>query len=68
MIGNKIADRITKISRTSSQNSLEVYKYLKKDKMSTYSFKNEYNKEIIKERYISLEEKNHWWSEINIIV
>ena len=39
-IGNKIADKITKISRTLPQNSLETVT-------------NEHDKEIPKERYLS---------------
>ena len=44
LFGNKIADRITKVSKTSAQNSLEIVK-------------NENNKEIPKEIYISPEER-----------
>ena len=43
MIGNKIANRITKVSKTSPRNSLEIVK-------------NERDKEIPTERYISPEE------------
>ena len=42
LFGNKIADRITKVSKTSAQNSLEIIKN---------------NKEILKEIYISPEER-----------
>ena len=44
LIGNKIADRITKVSKASSQNSLQI-------------IKNENYKEITKERCISPEER-----------
>ena len=56
LIGNKIADRITKVSKSSQQNHSETVT-------------NEHDKEIPKERYISAEEgRNCWWSKINIIV
>ena len=44
LIGNKIADRITKVSKNSQQNNPETVT-------------NEHDKEIPKERYISLEER-----------
>ena len=44
MSGNKIANEITKVSKNSQQNNLEVVA-------------NEYDKEIPKERYISPEKK-----------
>ena len=44
LFGNKIADKITEISRTSPHNKLETVK-------------NKYDKEIPKERYISPEER-----------
>ena len=44
LIGNKVVDRITKVSKTSQQNNSETTA-------------NEHNKEIPKERYISLEER-----------
>ena len=44
MIGNKIADKITKISKTFQQNKSETVT-------------NENDKEIPKERYISAEER-----------
>ena len=44
MIGNKIANGITKVSKTSQQNNLET-------------FTNELAKEIPNERYISPEER-----------
>ena len=44
MIGNKIANRITKVSKTSQQNNLET-------------ITNELAKEIPNERYISPEER-----------
>ena len=45
LFGNKIADKITKVSRISPQNSLETGK-------------NEHDKETPKERYISSEERH----------
>ena len=47
LIGNKIADNITKISKTLQQNNLETVT-------------NEHDKEITKERYISLEERQNF--------
>ena len=44
LIGNKVVDRITKVSKTLQQNNSETTA-------------NEHNKEIPKERYISLEER-----------
>ena len=44
MSGNKIANEITKVSKNSQQNNLEVVA-------------NEYDKEIPKERYISPEKR-----------
>ena len=44
LIGDKVVDRITKVSKTSQQNNSETTA-------------NEHNKEIPKERYISLEER-----------
>ena len=44
VIGNKIADRITKVSKNSQQNSSEIVT-------------NEHGKEIPKERYTSPEER-----------
>ena len=44
LIGNKIADKIAKVSKTSQQNNSETVT-------------NQHNKEIPKERYISLEER-----------
>ena len=55
MIVNQIADKITKVSRTLSQSSLET-------------IKNEHDKEIPKERYISPEEKQKNIDKINIKV
>ena len=54
----KRALEITKVSRTSPQNNLEI-------------ITNEPNKEKPKERYIYMPRRkteNYWWSEINIIV
>ena len=57
LIGNKIPDRTTKISKASQQNNLKTVR-------------NRHDKEIPKERYISSKRKaeNYWWSGINIIV
>ena len=57
LIGNKIPDRTTKISKASQQNNLKTVR-------------NRHDKEIPKERYISSKWKaeNYWWSGINIIV
>ena len=44
LIGNKITDKITKNARTLLQNSLQIVK-------------NEHDKNIPKDRYISLEER-----------
>ena len=57
MIGNKIANWITNVSRNLKQNNSQTVE-------------NEQDKEIAKEKYISTEErrKNYWWSEVNIIV
>ena len=46
MIGNKVADKITKMSKTSQQNHLETVA-------------NENDKKIPKERYISPEERQN---------
>ena len=57
LIGNKIADKITKISKTLRQNQSET-------------FINEHDKEIRKQkiRVSRRKTKHYWWSEINIIV
>ena len=56
LIGNKIANSITKVSRNSPQNNSET-------------IRNEHDKEIPKETYISPEERqNYWLSKINILV
>ena len=57
LIGNKIGDKITKISKTLRQNQSET-------------FINEHDKEIPKQKiWISRRKtKHYWWSEINIIV
>ena len=56
LIGIKIANGIMKVSKTTPWNSIEIVK-------------NENDKEIPKERYISRRKaENDWWSEINIIV
>ena len=56
MIGNKITDKITKISRRSPQNNSETVGI----KIENTKF----DREIPKERYISLEKKQ----QINIII
>ena len=56
MIGNKIANRITKVSKNSQQNNSKTVT-------------NEHDKEIPKERYISgRKTEKYWWSKINITV
>ena len=55
LIGNKISDKVTNVSKTSPQNNSETAI-------------NEYNKEILKERYITPEQRQKIWSENNIIV
>ena len=54
LIGNKIADRITKVSKSSQQNNLETVT-------------NEHDKEIVKERYISPEEKQKIIHDLRLI-
>ena len=54
MIGNKIANRITKVSKSSPQNNSET-------------LTNEHDKEISKERYISPEGIQEIIDEIRII-
>ena len=54
MIGNKIATRTTKVSRSSPQNNSET-------------ITNEYDKEIPKERYISPEERQRITDDIRLI-
>ena len=53
MIGNKIADRITKVSKDSQQNNSEAVK-------------NEHDKEISKERYISPAERQETIDELRL--
>ena len=55
LIGNKTPHEITNVSRTSPHNSLEMVK-------------NENDKEIPKERYISTEERQKTIADLNIIV
>ena len=55
MIGNKTPHEITKVSRTSPHNSLEIVK-------------NENDKDIPKERYISTEERQKIIVDPNIIL
>ena len=54
LIGNKIADRITKVSRSSPQNNSET-------------IINKHNKEIPKERYISPVEKQKVIDDLRLI-
>ena len=54
MIGNKIADRITKVSKVLPQDNSET-------------IMNEYDKKIPKERYISREEKQEIIDELRLI-
>ena len=55
LIGNKIADRITKVSKNSQKNNLETVP-------------NEHDKEIPKDMYLLKKARNYWWSEIKMIV
>ena len=54
LIDNKIAQRITKISKVSQQNNSETVK-------------NKHDKEMLKERYISPEERQKVIGELKII-
>ena len=45
---------------------MKVSKYSQENNSETVT--NKHDKEILKERYISSEEKNYWWPEINITV
>ena len=54
LIGNKIANKITKISKTSQQNNSETVS-------------NEHDKEITKERYISPEERQKIIDDLRLI-
>ena len=54
MTNNKIADRITKVSKNSQQNNLET-------------FINDNDKEIPKERYIFLEERQKLIDDLSLI-
>ena len=53
LIGNKIADRITKVSKDSQQNNSEAVK-------------NKHDKEISKERYISPAERQETIDELRL--
>ena len=53
-MGNEVADRITKVSRTSLQNNSET-------------ITNEHDKEIPKERYISPEERHKIIDDLRLI-
>ena len=56
LIGDKMTDKFTKVSKTPSQNNSET-------------IKNEHNKQISKKRYISPDEKTeNYWSVVNIIL
>ena len=54
LIGNKIAEKITKVSKTSQQNNSETVT-------------NEHDKEIPKERYISPEERQKIIDDLRLI-
>ena len=54
LIGNKIADRITKVSKSSQQNHSETVT-------------NEHDKEIPKERYIYLQKKGEIVDDLRLI-
>ena len=54
LIGNKIADKITKISKTLQENNSET-------------ITNEHDKEIPKERYLSLEERQKISDDLRLI-
>ena len=54
LIGNKIAEKITKVSKTPQQNNSETVT-------------NEHDKEIPKERYISPEERQKIMDELRLI-
>ena len=54
MIGNKIADRITKVSKTLPQSNSET-------------IKNKHDREIPKERYISPQERQEIIDEVRLI-
>ena len=56
LIGTKIADRVTKVSKTLEQSNSET---------------NTNDKKVAKERYIyisRIKTENYWWSKINIII
>ena len=58
---NKIANKITKASRKSLQNSLET--------VTNEAENIGLGKEILGERFISAEKRqNYWWSKINVII
>ena len=59
MIGNKIADKNTKVSRISPQNNLETITN------ETQNIK--HDKEMPKERYISLEERQKSIDDLTLI-
>ena len=54
MIGNKIADKVSKVSKTLPQNNSET-------------ITNEHDKELLKERYISPEEREEIVHEVRLI-
>ena len=54
MIGSKIANRITKVSKTSQQNNSDTNR-------------NENGKELPKERYVSLEERQKIIDDLRLI-
>ena len=54
MVGNKITDRLTKVSRSSLQNNSETNG-------------NEHDKEILKERYTSPDERQKMIDDLRLI-
>ena len=54
MVGNKIIDRLTKVSRSSLQNNSETNA-------------NEHDKEILKERYTSPDERQKMIDDLRLI-
>ena len=59
MIGNKIADKIRKVSKTSPQNSLKT--------VTNETESIEHDKEIPKERYISPEKRQEIIDDLRLI-
>ena len=57
MTGNKIANKITKVSKNLQQNNSEIV---------TVEYNKEYSKEIPKERYISSDERQEIIDELRL--